>query len=140
MQYSYWVIPFFRNVSWLNVLLVKHVAGHWSFPKWHIEAGELPLDTAKRELFEETGISNVNLYGDLCFETQYAFCDAQGKKIDKKVGFFVWEVYDELIVLQQEELCDFRRVDSHLVNDLLTFECDKNVFGQAYEWLQYNMV
>lgn len=40
-----------------NVLLVRgRVSQKWSFPKGHANAGEEPIDCAKRELYEETGI------------------------------------------------------------------------------------
>jgi 8-oxo-dGTP pyrophosphatase MutT (NUDIX family) len=43
--------------SFGNVLLVKgRRSQKWSFPKGHIKCGELPVDCAKRELFEETGV------------------------------------------------------------------------------------
>ena len=39
-------------------LMVRgRATGKWSFPKGHIEAGESPLQCAKRELYEETGVS-----------------------------------------------------------------------------------
>ena len=37
-------------------LLVKGFTGKWSFPKGHREKNETPLDCAKREIYEETGI------------------------------------------------------------------------------------
>ena len=40
-----------------EILLIKHVnSGHWSFPKGHVEAGETEIETAKREVMEETAI------------------------------------------------------------------------------------
>ena len=39
-----------------KVLLVKHNAGHWDFPKGHVEANETEVDTAIREVKEETNI------------------------------------------------------------------------------------
>ena len=39
-------------------LLVRgRATGKWSFPKGHLEGAESPLDCARRELFEETGVS-----------------------------------------------------------------------------------
>lgn len=39
-----------------EILVVRNVAsGMWGFPKGHQEPGELPIDTALRELEEETG-------------------------------------------------------------------------------------
>ena len=37
-------------------LLVKGFTGKWSFPKGHREPNETPIDCAKREIYEETGI------------------------------------------------------------------------------------
>jgi 8-oxo-dGTP pyrophosphatase MutT (NUDIX family) len=37
-------------------LLVKGFTGKWSFPKGHREKDETPIDCAKREIYEETGI------------------------------------------------------------------------------------
>lgn len=43
-----------RNIE---ILLIKHVnSGHWSFPKGHVEGTETEVETAKREIKEETAI------------------------------------------------------------------------------------
>ena len=40
----------------IEILLIKHVnSGHWSFPKGHVEGTETEIETAKREIKEETG-------------------------------------------------------------------------------------
>ena len=39
-----------------KVLLVQHNAGHWDFPKGHMEENETELQTAIREVKEETNI------------------------------------------------------------------------------------
>ena len=38
-------------------LLAQHGASHWSFPKGHIEGRETELETARREILEETGLT-----------------------------------------------------------------------------------
>ena len=48
-------------------LVIQHptesndVKGHWDFPKGHVEDNETELETATRELQEETGIDNFKL-------------------------------------------------------------------------------
>jgi 8-oxo-dGTP pyrophosphatase MutT (NUDIX family) len=43
---------------------------NWDFPKGMVESAETPLETAKREVKEETGITNLNFrWGDLFKET-----------------------------------------------------------------------
>ena len=51
------IVVFFRSKKSIEYLLLKHIQGHWSFPKGHIEEGETLEETAIRETFEETGIA-----------------------------------------------------------------------------------
>lgn len=40
-----------------QILLIKHEnGGHWAFPKGHVEHEETEIETAKREILEETGL------------------------------------------------------------------------------------
>jgi len=39
-----------------EVLLIRDRNGYWVFPKGHVEAGEIPAETARREVAEEAGI------------------------------------------------------------------------------------
>lgn len=40
----------------IKYILIKNLSGHIGFPKGHAENGENELETAKREVFEETGL------------------------------------------------------------------------------------
>jgi 8-oxo-dGTP pyrophosphatase MutT (NUDIX family) len=42
-----------------QIVLVYHGKGNWNFPKGHVEKGETLKETAKREIAEETGISEL---------------------------------------------------------------------------------
>ena len=44
-----------------RVLLVQYRDATWTFPKGHLEVGERPVDTALREVLEETGIAAQEL-------------------------------------------------------------------------------
>ena len=48
-----------------KMALVEQHGNSWSLPKGGIEAGESELDAAKREIHEETGISQLSLVGEL---------------------------------------------------------------------------
>lgn len=41
------------------LLIYKETSGEWLLPKGHLEEGETIEDTAKREIFEETGYKNT---------------------------------------------------------------------------------
>ena len=42
-------------------LLLRYEAGHWDFPKGHLEKSETPEEAAKREIVEETGLRAITL-------------------------------------------------------------------------------
>ena len=53
---------------WLTLMLRAY--HHWDFPKGIREDDEAPLDAAKREVLEETGIGDLSFdWGDRYFET-----------------------------------------------------------------------
>ena len=55
-----------------KIVLVEQHANSWSFPKGGIEVGESEFDTAKREIFEETGISDITLIKKLGTYERYS--------------------------------------------------------------------
>jgi len=61
-------------------LLLHYGAGHWGFPKGHIEGGEKEEDTARREVKEETGLENIRVLKGFKEYTKYAFRDIYGLK------------------------------------------------------------
>ncbi|BAP39655.1 bis(5'-nucleosyl)-tetraphosphatase [Metamycoplasma canadense] len=53
-----------KNIeSKLYVLLVQQTAGHWTFPKGHVEKNETEIETALREVKEETNVDIEILEG-----------------------------------------------------------------------------
>ena len=53
----------------LRVLMLR-VFRHWDFPKGLMEAGETPLQTARREVREESGIAELTFpWGELHIDT-----------------------------------------------------------------------
>ncbi|HVP81899.1 MAG TPA: NUDIX domain-containing protein, partial [Nitrososphaeraceae archaeon] len=43
----------------VKFLLLRYSQGHWDFPKGNKEKGETNLETTRREIKEETGISDI---------------------------------------------------------------------------------
>ncbi|MFO8020170.1 MAG: NUDIX domain-containing protein [Promethearchaeia archaeon] len=48
-----------------QIALVQNRKGYWGFPKGHIEEGENPIQAAKREIYEEAGITHLELIKEL---------------------------------------------------------------------------
>ena len=85
-----------------NFLLLRHAnGGHWASPKGKISDGESELQTAKREVAEETGISNVEVI-DGFREIQVYSLERNGNKVEKEVVYFLGKVFKEDILLSKE--------------------------------------
>ncbi|HSW75097.1 MAG TPA: NUDIX domain-containing protein [Candidatus Saccharimonadales bacterium] len=55
-------IIFRRNLKkQLEILLIQDAKNRWTIPKGHVEEGEEPKDTAKREIQEETGLQEMKV-------------------------------------------------------------------------------
>ena len=67
-----------------KILLVHHNAGHWDFPKGHVEEGETEEQTAIRETKEETNLE-VQINSKYRYTTEYS----PKEGIWKEVVFFL---------------------------------------------------
>ena len=67
-----------------RVLLIQQTEGHWGFPKGHMELGETEIETAKREVKEETNI-DVEINKDKRYVLEYT----TDKGIFKEVVLFI---------------------------------------------------
>ena len=54
-----------------QVLVVNQKGTSWSLPKGHIEEGEDALAAARREIFEEAGVSQLEYAGECGSYTRY---------------------------------------------------------------------
>ncbi len=91
-DYSFGVVLFLKNKTVPQVLLVEQIGARgdvfWTIPKGHLEEGETPEEAARRELLEETGITEVVLYSQHRYDMHYEFL-YQGIHIEKTVIFFL---------------------------------------------------
>jgi len=75
--------------------------GHWDFSKGHIEKREKTEDAVKREVKEETGISDLEIIPGFKETIRY-FVNYGGKKSLKFVAFFLAQTNQEKVILSWE--------------------------------------
>jgi 8-oxo-dGTP pyrophosphatase MutT (NUDIX family) len=56
-------IVFRHGKKGVEILLIQDAKDRWTIPKGHIEEGETAQQTAKREIGEEAGLSDVDVLG-----------------------------------------------------------------------------
>jgi 8-oxo-dGTP pyrophosphatase MutT (NUDIX family) len=134
---SYGVVPFQQPTADkpAQFLLVKHLEGHWGFPKGHPEGKETPEQTARRELKEETGIDAAQLWPKPQWVERYYFW-RPGRMIRKKVFFMAAEVADTTARPQEEEIATVAWFDFPTALATLTYPNGQKILRQAEEFLK----
>lgn len=109
-----------------KVLLVKHNAGHWDFPKGHVEEGETEFETAIREVKEETNI-------DIKIEKENRYISEYSPKEDvmKTVIYFLGEKIGGEDKPQIEEVSDVEWVDVNKAVERITHQRSKDIMMQV---------
>lgn len=112
-------------------LLIQHEnGGHWSFPKGHVENDETEVETALREIKEETGI-NVRLNTDLRLKTSYLVKE----DVEKEVIYFIGLANDDKIQRQEIEVTDYQWLNYEEALELITYSSDKALLSQAHDFI-----
>ena len=110
-----------------EILLIKHVnSGHWSFPKGHVEFGETEVETALREVKEETGIDIII---DPTFREIVSFSPKKGTQ--KAVVYFIGKARHTDYTPQEEEIAEIRWVEIGRACSVLSYENDKSIVNKA---------
>ncbi|GIU69642.1 MAG: diadenosine 5'5'''-P1,P4-tetraphosphate pyrophosphohydrolase [Candidatus Woesearchaeota archaeon] len=123
----------FKKESETKFLVIQHRGihgGHWDFPKGHIEPGETEQDTAKREVFEETGIKFEFLQG---FKEKINYKMWNG--IEKEVIFFVGQCKNSDIKIDHKELKEAKWMTYDEAINILTFDSAKKLLLKAKEFI-----
>lgn len=107
------VIPFRWNTDKKEYLILLQNNSCWSFPKGHMEAGETEVQTALRELYEETGL-HARLFPEERVVSEYEI----PPYTRKQVVFFLGEITGE-VRLQEAEISGCKWVTAEELRDYL---------------------
>ena len=112
-------------------VLLKSPRGDWNFVKGHRENQETDYDTLKREIFEETGISNFNILNYLG-KIKYMIRKAEFQ-VQKEVKFYYVTTDDNRVVLSDEHV-DYIWVYYAQAKKLLTFNQSKLILEKIMKY------
>lgn len=118
------------NMDELEVLVIYQKKGFWAIPKGHVEGEETEIETAYREIFEETG---VKVKIDDGFRYVITYSPKEG--VLKDVVFFVGEVIGGQLKPQEQEVNEVLWMDYHKALDIVTYDDVKIVLERAFEYL-----
>jgi len=110
-----------------EILLIKHInSGHWSFPKGHVEKGETEIQTAKREIMEET---SVDVIIDPTFRETVTY--SPKKDTVKVVVYFLAKAKNVDFLPQKDEISEIRWADICYATNILSYENDRIIVAKA---------
>lgn len=114
-----------------EVLVVSQKGDSWSLPKGHIDPGEDALTAAKREVYEESGISELTLVKDIGTYERFRI-GAGGKGEDaselKKIHMFLFTTNMIGLAPVDKDNPEARWVPKEQVASLLTHPKDTEFF------------
>ena len=111
-----------------EVLIVKHNAGHWDFPKGHVEENETEIQTAIREVKEETDI-DITIYKEYRYEIHYN----PKENVGKTVVFFLANNVNNNAKKQDEEIANIGWFKYDEALNILTYDDAKKLLKQSYK-------
>lgn len=143
VEKSVGAVVFRRENKKVYYLLLHYDLGHWGFPKGNIKKGEKLENTAKREIFEETGIKDVEFI--LGFKkwikyfykrTPLKFKGTEvGKTVFKIVTFYLAETKTKEVKISWEHQ-GYKWLPYEQALEQLTFKNAKEVLKKANNFLQ----
>ena len=106
---------------------------YFDLPKGHVEKGEEELDTVKREVEEETGITDLN-FNESFRERIHYFFKVKGETISKDVIFFLAETKTEKVKISHEHT-GYRWAEPEEAIKTATYKTAKDVLTKAKKFL-----
>jgi ADP-ribose pyrophosphatase YjhB (NUDIX family) len=111
-------------------------------PKGHIEAGELAVDTAKREIKEESGIKKLDFIKELGSYKRFRLSkdNSDDKNELKEIQMFLFETDEENLKPEDPQNPEAKWVEKEEVSKLLTHPKDKEFFEGVAGLIQNSLL
>ena len=115
-----------------KVILVNQRGISWSFPKGHVEKGESDLEAAKREIYEESGVNDLELIKDLGEYTRFriGFDGKDDVSKRKTIKLYLFRTNQTSLKPIDPANPEARWITKNEVTTLLTHEKDKEFFSE----------
>lgn len=114
-------------------LLVKVTNGNWGFSKGHIEENESLIETAIREVKEETNLDIEIIDSNIFFEKINYLIYFENKKSIKNIDYFLGKAKNEKdLKIDEYEIDEYRWLDFNKAYEKISYLAQKKVLLKAH--------
>jgi 8-oxo-dGTP pyrophosphatase MutT (NUDIX family) len=124
-------IIFRKENNIIETLLIRMIGGHWSYPKGHVEKDETEVETALREIKEETNL-------EVIIDTRFREITTYSPKPDvlKDVIYFIGFAKTTNVLVQETEVSEYMWIDIKDAINYITIDEDKKIFKRALRFIE----
>ena len=126
-------VVFTRDNGNIKYVIIESKEGYLGFPKGHVENNETELETARREVFEETGLQ-VEFLKNFRTEDSHPF-QRNGETRMKHIVYFLVEFSGQVPVAQETELNSIHLMNYEAALSSFRFESSKRILTEAHNYL-----
>ena len=116
----------------IRYLLIANKGGIYGFPKGHVEGKETEIETALREVCEET---NLKIDLDPKFRAVDEYPLAKKRNTLRQIVYFLGYFENQNIVFQKEELSGAYLVDFKEAERRIQFDSTRKILKMANDYL-----
>ena len=114
-----------------SFLIIKMLNGNWGFPKGHTEDQETDIQTAIREVTEETGI-NIEILDGFKKSIKYI----PFPEVLKEVIFFIGITEEEKITIDKDEIEDYMWCSYEEALKMITYKPQRDVMESSLKYIK----
>lgn len=129
-------IIFYQEEKKIEYLILRYTVNYWGFPKGHVEKGESDRETAKREIYEETGIKDLTFISGFGKKARWSFKrGSHGEVINKEAIFYLGQSKTKKVKLSYEHN-DYLWMPFDEAIKIVSFDNMKTILKEADDWLK----
>ena len=114
-----------------SFLIIKMLNGNWGFPKGHTEDQETDIQTAIREVTEETGI-NIEILDGFKKSIKYI----PFPEVLKEVIFFIGITEEEKVTIDKDEIEDYMWCSYEEALKMITYKPQRDVMESSLQFIK----
>ena len=114
-----------------SFLIIKMLNGNWGFPKGHTEDQETDIQTAIREVMEETGI-NIEILDGFKKSIKYI----PFPEVLKEVIFFIGITEEEKVTIDKHEIEDYMWCSYEEALKMITYKPQRDIMESSLQFIK----